>query len=143
MVLSQEIIHYTKQYKQDGIIIKVDFEKVYDKINWEYLLEVLQSRGLCSRWIIWIRKWLLSSQSCIIINGDFTPYFYCKRGIRQGDPLSPFLFILAADILSKIFNKGKQANVFQGLGPPCFDNLALTNYHYADYQYNFLKLILQ
>lgn len=103
------------------------------------MLEVLQSGGFCFRWIIWIRKWLFSSQSCITINGDLTPYFYCKRGVRQGDPLSLFLFILAADVLSKIFNKGKQVNILQGLGPPCFDNLALTNCHYADDTILFLR----
>lgn len=113
-MLGQEVIHYSKMHNQQGVIIKVDFEKAYDKINWEYLLEILNSRGFSHRWILWMNNWLRSSQSCISINGDLTPYFYCKRGVRQGDPLSPFLFILAADTLSKIFRKGRLAQIIQG-----------------------------
>lgn len=52
--------------------------------------------------------------------------------MRQGDPLSPCLFILAADTLSKIFSKGRLANCIQGLGPKCLDNNSITNCHYAD-----------
>lgn len=78
VLLGQEVIHYSKQHQQQGVIIKVDFEKAYDKINWEYLIEVLISRGFSYKWICWIEKWLHSSQSCVNINGDLTPYFYCK-----------------------------------------------------------------
>lgn len=93
---------------------------------------MLHSRNFGPKWIQWITLWLHSSQSCININGELTDYFYCKRGIRQGDPLSPFLYILAVDILSKLFYKGRQAIVLQGLGPPCVDDRPITNYHYAD-----------
>lgn len=65
--------------------------------------------------------------------------FFCKRGIRQGDPLSSFLYILAADVLSKIFRKGKLAQVIRCLGPNYFDNTNLTNCHYADDTILFLE----
>lgn len=139
VVICQEIIHYSQHAKQSGVIIKIDFEKAYDKINWEYLIEVLQHRGFGPTWITWIQKWLLSSQSCISVNGELTPYFYCKRGVRQGDPLSPFLFILAADTLSRIFTKGREWQVLKGLGPPCQNNQALTICHYADDTIIFLE----
>lgn len=66
-----------------------------------------------------------------------TPYFLCKRGVRQGDPLSPFLYILAA--LSKLFSKGRHANKILGLGPPCLEKRAITNCHYADDTILFLE----
>ena len=114
------------------MVIKIDFEKAYDKIHWSYLLEVLAARGFGSVWIQWMTSWLTSSQSCISLNGELTHYFFCKRGVRQGDPLSPFLFILAADTLSRIFSKGRQANLIRGLGPPVHNGHAITNCHYAD-----------
>lgn len=72
-------------------------------------------------------------------NGELTPYFYCKRGVRQGDPLSPFLFILAADTLSKIFHKGRQTDTLVGIGPPCLEGKQITNCHYVDDIILFLK----
>lgn len=89
MIVTQEIIHSCQTNQQSGVVIKVDFEKAYDKIHWDYLLEVLRSRKFGTKWIEWIKYWLYSSQSCLIINGELTNYFYCERKVRQGDPLSP------------------------------------------------------
>ena len=115
MILGQEILHSSFVNKQPGVVIKIDFEKTYDKIHWDYLIEILKSRNFELKWIQWITQWLYSSQSCLIVNEGLTKYFYCKRGVRQGDPLSPFLYILAADTLSKLFTKGRNANLVRGL----------------------------
>lgn len=66
--------------------------------------------------------------------------FFCKRGVRQGDPLSLFLFILAADTLSRIFSKGRQANLIKGLGPSVHNGHAITNCYYADDTIIFLEV---
>lgn len=84
-------------------------------------------------------KWLVSSQSRVNINGELTLYFFCKRGIRQGDPLSPYLFNLAADSLSKMFQISREQNAIIGLGPPCDHQHAVTNCHYADDTIIFLQ----
>ena len=125
MVLSHELIHHCQVSKMSGVVIKVDFEKAYDKIHWGYLLDVLHSRGFSAKWTAWISQWLFSSHSCININGTLTSYFPCKRGVRQGDPFSPYLFNLAADTLSKLFQKGRDNNVLEGLGPPCLNKKSL------------------
>ena len=83
-------------------------------------------------WVLWIKQWLLSSQTCININGQLTAYFTCKRGVRQGDPLSPFLFLLVGDVLCKMFNKGRSHSLIQGLGPRLDTGVKITNCHYAD-----------
>lgn len=139
VVLSNEIIHHCKKTKQQGVVIKIDWSKAYDRINWQYLIEILRGRGFGEKWIQWITNWLTSSQTCINIKGQLTPYFLCKRGVRQGDPLSPFLYILAADTLSKLFSKGRHANKILGLGPPCLEKRAITNCHYADDTILFLE----
>lgn len=86
VLISQELIHFSHTQKQPSAIIKVDFEKAYDEIHWDYLIEVLTLRGFNHTLIQWITLWLQSSQSCINVNVKLTPYFYCKRGVWQGDP---------------------------------------------------------
>lgn len=102
-------------------------------------MNILQSRGFDLKWILWISNLLISSQSCININGELVPYFYRKRGVRQGNPLSPYLYILAADTLSKIFQKRRSVGVIQGLGPPLPNNHSVSNCRYADDAIIFLK----
>lgn len=99
----------------------------------------MQSRGFSDKWIAWIKLWLFSSSSCITINGTLTPYFSCKRVVRQVDPLSPYLFNLAVDTLSKIFKSGRDQNILIGLGPFSVNSKAIINCHYADDTILFLK----
>lgn len=139
VLLSHEVIHHYKHTDQQGVVVKIDFEKAYDKINWNYLLHVMQIRGFDSKWITWMASWLISSQTCVSINGSLTPYFFCKRGVRQGDPLSPYLFNLAADSLSKMFHIGREQGFLIGLGPPCDNHHAVMNCHYADDTILFLQ----
>lgn len=84
-----------------------------------------------------MRQWLISSRSCVNIKGELSQYFFCKRGVRQGDLLSPVLYILAADSLCKIFNKARQNDLIIGLGPQ-IQGKAVTNCHYADDTFLFL-----
>ncbi|KAJ4747435.1 RNA-directed DNA polymerase (reverse transcriptase)-related family protein [Rhynchospora pubera] len=131
-VLAHEIIHDCKTSRQQGVIIKVDFEKAYDRVSWSYMDEVLTLRGFGNRWRGWIQSIFKSSLTCILFNGTPSIYFPCKRGLRQGDPLSPFLFNIAADTLARMFHRGRQAQIIHGLGPSILNNIPITNIHYAD-----------
>jgi Reverse transcriptase (RNA-dependent DNA polymerase) len=75
---------------------------------------------------------LHGAQTCININGTPTQYFQCKRGLRQGDPLSPFLFDLVTDILCQIMNRGTDLNLIQGLGPRLSNGHKCSHSLYAD-----------
>ena len=107
-----EIFHSTHQKNEVGVILKLDFEKAYDKVNWEFLLSCLSLRGFSQTWI---RKILAQGTVCVKINEKMGPYFQSYKGVRQGDPLSPALFNLVADCLTKMIKKAQSNHMIAGL----------------------------
>lgn len=91
-----------KSHKPD-ILFKADFEKAYDHINWAFISWVLQQMGFCSQWILWTAECISSVSFSVLINGEAKGFFKGERGIRQGDPFSPFLFTLVTQVHSLIF----------------------------------------
>lgn len=91
--------------KTPAIFLKLDFTKAFDSLNWSFLLNTLAAKGFPETWCSWITHLLSTSSSRIIVNSETTPYFVHKRGLRQGDPLSPLLFIVAVDVLQRLIQK--------------------------------------
>jgi hypothetical protein len=77
------------------------------------ILLMLQHMGFPTRWISWIRSILSSGSSAVLLNGVPGKFFKCKRGVRQGDPLSPLLFVLAAELLQTLANKAASINLLK------------------------------
>ncbi|GKD53993.1 RNA-directed DNA polymerase, eukaryota, reverse transcriptase zinc-binding domain protein [Tanacetum coccineum] len=110
-----EVLQWCKRKKKKSIIFKVDFEKAYDSVRWDYLDEVLRKFGFGNKWCSWIQECLISSRGSILLNGSPTEEFDFFKGLKQGDPLSPFLFILIMESLHISFQRVANAGLFSGL----------------------------
>ncbi|GKC63795.1 putative RNA-directed DNA polymerase [Tanacetum coccineum] len=115
ILIANETVDYLKGKKKKGLIFKVDFEKAYDSINWRFLIDIMKKMGFGAKWCKWVESFLSSSTMSILVNGSPKKEFNLERGVGQGDPLSPFLFILAAEGLNAIINEAAKKGIFSGI----------------------------
>lgn len=116
IILTHEIIHSLRQTRKLGMLLKIDLSKAFDSISWEYLQKILKAFGFSPPpWIRWISNILTSSFFSILINGIPSPTFRPSRGIRQGDPLSPFLFVILAEGLGRSIKAASLSHKLRGL----------------------------
>ena len=105
--LIYDILFETKSQNLPGLILSVDFEKAFDTVSWKFIEKVLDYFNFGPSVKSWIKLFQNGSESCIIQNGHMSDFLQLKRGCRQGDPLSPYIFILCAEILGKLIRKNK------------------------------------
>nr|CAD1830240.1 unnamed protein product [Ananas comosus var. bracteatus] len=110
------LVHHYYASKQSAALLKIDFERAFDHINWDFLIDLLRARGFAPTWISWIQEILKSVNTSVILNGVPGNSFTCKRGLRQGDPLSPLLFILCVDVLFRMFQRATSSDLLQDPG---------------------------
>ena len=91
--------------KREGLICKLDIEKAYDNINWKFLLKVLQKMGFGSKWLGWMWSCLSSAKFSVLVNGVPAGFFPSTKGLRQGDPLSPYLFVMGMEVLDVLIRR--------------------------------------
>lgn len=115
-IAAQEITHSLESDSSvlPRMILKVNVEKAFDTIEWNVVLTNLQIMLFPERWISWIKNYLSSASFSFIINGKHSNWISSSRGVRQGDPLSPLLFILISQTLTTILNKACTLNLVPG-----------------------------
>nr|GEZ45835.1 RNA-directed DNA polymerase, eukaryota, reverse transcriptase zinc-binding domain protein [Tanacetum cinerariifolium] len=125
-----EILSRCKAKNHQAMFFKVNFVKAYDSIRWDFLDDVLNSFGFGSKWRSWIRGSLCSGKASILVNGSPTAEFQFHRGLKQEDPLAPFLFILVMESLHLSFSRAVEAGIFTGI--KIYSSLTLSHLFYVD-----------
>ncbi|XP_039114040.1 uncharacterized protein LOC120249550 [Dioscorea cayenensis subsp. rotundata] len=115
IVAANELIFYMQKHRLPGLILKVDFANAFDTVDWEFLLELLHASGFSDKWISSINSIFTSTKAKFLINGNQSGYIRYRRGLRQGDPLSPLLFALVVDVLSTMFNNALNSGILYGV----------------------------
>ncbi|XP_071689558.1 uncharacterized protein [Rutidosis leptorrhynchoides] len=130
LVLNESVCDL-KRSRARSFIFKADFAKAFDSVNWNFLLSMLSRMGFGAKWVKWIESCLKSASISILVNGSPTEEFKLQRGIRQGDPLSPFLFIIASERLNVLAQEARVKGLMSGVKVGK-DKIPLTHFQYAD-----------
>ena len=113
-LIANEVIDTWQKRKEKGLICKLDIEKAYDSINWDFLMKILRKLGFGSRWMEWIWWCISTAKFSVLVNGVPAGFFSSTKGLRQGDPLSPYLFILGMEVLSALLRRAAVGGFFSG-----------------------------
>ncbi|XP_026442653.1 uncharacterized protein LOC113342274 [Papaver somniferum] len=136
--LASEMVNETQIKRKDGNVgFKLDITQDFDTVSWTFILEVFRRYGFSESWCDWILQILKSARISVLVNGSPEGFFSIDRGLRQGDPLSPLIFVLIEDVLSrnitKFFKEGKMTHMVNRKG------IAPTHLFFADDSMIFCK----
>ncbi|WVZ54184.1 hypothetical protein U9M48_005022 [Paspalum notatum var. saurae] len=130
-VVLHETLHELHRKKLNGVVFKIDFEKAYDMVRWDLLQQTMRIKGFSTTWCNWINSFVQGENVAINVNGQTGLYFQTRKGLRQGDPLSPILFNIVADMLAVLINRAKVGGFVNGVIPHLVEG-GLSILQYAD-----------
>ncbi|XP_026416456.1 uncharacterized protein LOC113311876 [Papaver somniferum] len=114
ILIANECLDSRIKEKKPGIICKVDLEKAFDHVKWSFVYDVLLRMGFGDWWRTWIKGCIENVPFSILVNGSSHDKFSSQRGLRQGDPLSSFLFLLVSEVLNIMFEKASALGLLGG-----------------------------
>ncbi|GAU25751.1 hypothetical protein TSUD_216830 [Trifolium subterraneum] len=116
ILIANEAMDEARRTKKELMLFKVNFEKSYDSVDWGYLEVVMGKMSFPVLWRRWIEECICTASASVLVNGSPTEEFPLERGLRQGDPLSPFLFLLAAEGLNVLMQAMVDHQLFSRVG---------------------------
>ncbi|RVW98823.1 LINE-1 reverse transcriptase-like [Vitis vinifera] len=111
-LIANEVIDSWQKRKEKGFICKLDIEKAYDNINWQFLLKTLHKMGFGSKWLGWMWSCVSSAKFSVLVNGVPAGFFLSSQGLRQGDP--PYLFVLGMEVLDALIRRAVVGGYLSG-----------------------------
>ena len=130
--MANEIVDEAHRCKKELLLFKVDFEKAFDSVDWGYLIDVMSKMGFPLLWRKWIKECIGTTTASVLVNGSPTDEFSLKTGLRQGDPLSPFLFLLAAEGFNILVESLLANNIFTGYQVGSSGSTVVSHLQFAD-----------
>ncbi|PWA65154.1 hypothetical protein CTI12_AA306500 [Artemisia annua] len=118
MIVANEAFHYIRNKKKGDhkvMALKLDLNKAFDRVEWDFLIATLRKLGFGDAWCKWVLACISSYEMDLMINGDSIGTIKPSRVIHQGDPMSPYLFIIVADVLSRLINNAMQNSILTGI----------------------------
>jgi hypothetical protein len=103
--LLYDTIMYTNKQNIPGMLLTVDFEKAFDSVSWSFLENCLRFFNFGHDIVKWVKTFYCNISTCISVNGQYSSWFSINRGVRQGDPNSPYLYLICAVYLSLMIRK--------------------------------------
>ena len=115
VVVAHEIVHSIHSSHVPGVVLKLDYEKAYDRVSWDFLFEVLKTRNFSPVWTNWMELLVKGGSVGVNMNGEESSFFSPGKELRQGDPISPFLFNLVVVALNRMLEKAARGGLIKGL----------------------------
>jgi hypothetical protein len=112
VLIANESLDFRLKSGDPGLLCKLDMEKAYDHVSWDFLLYLLRRCGFGQKWCFWIAFCISSASFSVLVNGSPAGFFNSSRGIRQGDPLSPFLFVIVMEAFSRMVKASIDHGIF-------------------------------
>ena len=118
ILVAFETLHHLKNKRKEKLgfmALKLNMSKAYDRLKWVFLEKLMEKLGFADRWISLISSCIQSVSFYVLVNGEPHSHFSPNRGLRQGDPLSPYLFLLYTEGLHLLIQQAEQVGSIQGV----------------------------
>ncbi|KAL9675416.1 hypothetical protein QQ045_003618 [Rhodiola kirilowii] len=129
-LVQESLCNYKRKHVSNRCMIKLDISKAYDMVDWDFLCQVMELFGFPAQFIKWIRACIGTAKFFVLINGGMEGFFGSTRGLRQGDPISLYLFMLVMEVLSRVLGRMRGSAGFR-YHPKC-SRIGLTHLMFAD-----------
>lgn len=126
-LIVNEVIDWAKAKKKKIFIFKLDIAKAHDTVSWNYPDSMMDQKGFGAKWTRWVKVCLSLGTSSVLVNASPSEEFPLSRGLCQGDPLSPFLFMLVTEGLHNAIVKAEEDGTYKGSRWGTIESLSLTS----------------